>query len=98
VTVTDAESGTIENTAFATSNETPQVVALATVDALAETIVLDSVIYPSARLQDPGSSTGSLPFTGGRVDGPLWMAAAMATAGAAYVVAGRRPRAARLHG
>ena len=63
-----------------------------------EAIVLDGYIPVSDtpnRLQTPGSNVSSLPLTGAHVDGFLWIAAALATAGAAYVVAGRRPRAVR---
>jgi uncharacterized repeat protein (TIGR01451 family) len=92
VTVDDAAKGTLQNTAHATSVEALPVSATASVAVSAPTAVLDAVI-PAARIQSPGSSSGALPLTGGRPDGPLWLAAALGTAGAAYVVAGRRPRA-----
>jgi uncharacterized repeat protein (TIGR01451 family) len=100
-TVTDADVATrsVTNTATATAGEvsdTSDPVVVQT--APEEAIVLDGYIPVSdtpTRLQTPGSNVSSLPLTGARVDGFLWIAAALATAGAAYVVAGRRPRAVR---
>jgi hypothetical protein len=103
VTNDDAENGRFENTAFATSTQTPLVEATAGVDVSAEAQVLDASIPPSES-GDSGTPTTdpdtavlaeSLPVTGGHPDGLLWMAAALCSAGAAYLAAGRRPRASR---
>jgi hypothetical protein len=82
-TVADAQAGRITNPAQATSDQTGVVEATARVDVRPFTAnVLD--------IRTGGS--GTLPFTGGRTESALWLAAALATAGAAYLTAGRKPR------
>lgn len=99
VTEADVTHGSVTNTATATSGDVTDTSDPVVVEtAPGETIVLDGYIPVSetpTRLQTPGSNVSSLPLTGTRAAGLLWIAAALATAGAAYAVAGRRPRALR---